>query len=250
MVWYFSATGNTRYVANLLAKELGDEAVSITEKQSDINVPVICFPVHGWRVPKIVEKFLKARTFNPVEGSMYVVFTCGDDCGKAIEWLRKITDPLGVSIAGAFSIQMPESYVGLPFMDVDNKRREQEKIAAARHSVQHIADVIRKNKRGVYEVHEGSFARIKSEIIGGFFHNVLITDKTFRVDRRSCIGCGRCVEVCQVDNMLLNKAKQPEWRHTDRCLTCLACYHVCPRHAISFNGMTSRKGQYFLKNYN
>ena len=259
MVYYFSATGNTKFIASLLAKELGDEAVSITDNTQPslacgvreklrVGAYVLCFPVHGWRVPSIVVKFLKAHSLNKIEGSIYVVMTCGDDCGKTFHYLRKTTDRLGISIAGAFSVKMPESYVGLPFMDVDKKDKEQQKIAEARKRVPQIAAAIKAGKRGVYEVHEGACAYLKSKIIGGFFHHVLITDKTFSVNADACIGCGKCVEVCQVDNMTLSSARKPTWKHTDRCLTCLACYHICPRHAISFNGMTKGKGQYFLRN--
>lgn len=265
MIYYFSATGNTRYVAKLLAKELGDEAVSITdssveplpsaenttaenntEKKAD-HYPILCFPVHGWRVPSIVEKFMKAHSINAIEGSIYVVLTCGDDCGKTIDYLRKTANAAGVSIAGAFSVQMPESYVGLPFMDVDNGKKEMQKIEAARKAVPHIASVIKSKARGVYEVKEGACAYLKSKVIGGFFHHVLITDRTFSVNRMACIGCGLCEKICQVENIQLGSDKKPVWKHTGRCMTCLACYHICPRHAISFNGMTKNKGQYYLK---
>lgn len=267
MVYYFSATGNTRYVANLLAKELGDNAVSITaslnnKENADGNsadIPsirsaeggkdVLCFPVHGWRVPSIVEKFLKAHSLSDIEGSIYVVLTCGDDCGQTIKYLRNTFNRLGlgISIAGAFSITMPESYVGLPFMDVDNKTKEQQKLENARKRIPQIAKTIREGRRGVYEVHEGACAYLKSKVIGGFFHHVLVSDKTFHVDANVCIGCGKCVDICQVDNMMMSATRKPVWKHTGRCMTCMACYHVCPRHAISLNGMTRNKGQYFMK---
>lgn len=255
MIYYFSATGNTRYVANLLAKELDEASVSITSPSPTLSpdgrvgegLHVLCFPVHGWRVPSIVEKFLKAHSLKKIEGSIYVVLTCGDDCGQTIKYLRKTTDGLGISIAGAFSIVMPESYVGLPFMDVDNKLKEQQKLETARKQVPQIAKVIQEGKRGVYDVKEGACAYLKSKVIGGFFHNVLITDKTFSVDTNACIGCGKCIDVCQVDNMAMNAGRKPVWKHTGRCLTCMACYHICPRHAISFNGMTRNKGQYYFR---
>ncbi len=259
MIYYFSATGNTRYVANLLAKELGDEAVSITDSSAGTTAvsksesksdyyPILCFPVHGWRVPSIVEKFLKAHSLNAIEGSIYVVLTCGDDCGKTIDYLRKTASETGLSIAGAFSVQMPESYVGLPFMDVDKGFNEQKKIEAARKAIPHIASAIRSKARGVYEVKEGVCAYLKSKVLGGIFHHILITDRTFSVNRMACVGCGLCKKVCQVENIQLASDNKPTWKHTGRCMTCLACYHVCPRHAISFNGMTKNKGQYFLNN--
>lgn len=239
MIHYFSATGNTKFIANLLSEALGEDLCA--------ERCVLCFPVHGWRVPSIVVRMVEDMAKDIPAGErrkIYVVLTCGDDCGKTIDYLREVTDPLGFDIAGAFSITMPESYVGLPFMDVDTKEKEQEKIEMAREKVQHIAEVIREGREGVYEVHEGGAAYLKSKVVGGFFHHVLITDKTFRVDAEACIGCGRCVTECQVENMRLTAQKMPEWLHNGKCMTCLACYHICPKHAISFNWMTKKKGQY------
>ena len=28
------------------------------------------------------------------------------------------------------------------------------------------------------------------------------------------------------------------------CTSCLACYHVCPKHAVQYGRRTKRKGQY------
>ena len=261
---YFSATGNTRHLARLLAHELGYEAVSVTDvlggRAEAAPFRVLCFPVHGWRVPKIVGSFLRSVAAGGADGSggmgaaeLYVLLTCGDDCGKAVGYLRRITDPLGIGIAGAFSLTMPESYVGLPFMDVDTKEREQEKIRAAERAIPRIAGIIRQGRRGVYEVDEGGGAYLKSKLLGGIFHRLLVTDATFRVDARACISCGRCERACPVGNIALAAAPGgsqpyakplPSWRHNGNCLTCLACYHVCPRHAVSFNWQTKRKGQY------
>jgi NAD-dependent dihydropyrimidine dehydrogenase PreA subunit len=36
----------------------------------------------------------------------------------------------------------------------------------------------------------------------------------------------------------------PQWQSD--CSGCLACYHVCPHHAINFGKMTQKKGQYTL----
>ncbi|MCF0202585.1 MAG: hypothetical protein HUK08_04395, partial [Bacteroidaceae bacterium] len=56
----------------------------------------------------------------------------------------------------------------------------------------------------------------------------------------------KCQKACPVDNIAMDRqTNTPQWLHNRRCLTCFACYHTCPNHAISFNGrITKNKGQY------
>ena len=55
----------------------------------------------------------------------------------------------------------------------------------------------------------------------------------FRVGQRkvedTCIGCGKCVEVCPFDAV-----RQDFTTHTSDCAFCQSCGGVCPTHAIQF----------------
>jgi uncharacterized protein (DUF362 family)/NAD-dependent dihydropyrimidine dehydrogenase PreA subunit len=50
-----------------------------------------------------------------------------------------------------------------------------------------------------------------------------------RVEASSCIGCGRCVEVCPKD--VITAGKPPTFELRD-CIGCLCCAEICPRGAI------------------
>ena len=55
MIFYFSGTGNSRYVAKHIATLTNDTLVSITEKDikptTDARIGLI-FPVHAWSAPR------------------------------------------------------------------------------------------------------------------------------------------------------------------------------------------------------
>jgi MinD superfamily P-loop ATPase len=53
-------------------------------------------------------------------------------------------------------------------------------------------------------------------------------DNTFSVTD-ACTGCGTCVKICPVGNIVLSNGR-PEWLH--HCANCIACYSYCPNKAI------------------
>lgn len=52
-----------------------------------------------------------------------------------------------------------------------------------------------------------------------------------RFDPERCIGCNRCVNVCQVDIMIPNpeKGKPPVVLYPGECWYCGSCVMECPR---------------------
>ena len=71
MVLYFSATGNTEFVAQELAKRIDDECVNLLGriKSNDLSPIhsdkpfVICAPVYVCEIPRFMATFLKKMTF-------------------------------------------------------------------------------------------------------------------------------------------------------------------------------------------
>ena len=63
---------------------------------------------------------------------------------------------------------------------------------------------------------------------------------------RDCIGCGKCRDACPAGNIALDCSSRPVWG--PNCLSCTACYHICPRKAIAYGNITKSKGQYHFRN--
>ena len=90
MVLYYSATGNTEYIAKELANALGDSCLNLLEKikRGDLSplhseTPfVICAPVIVCEMPRFLHKFLKEL---PLCGNqnVYFIFTSGGYSGAA-----------------------------------------------------------------------------------------------------------------------------------------------------------------------
>ncbi len=280
MIFYFSGTGNSRWAAIKLATATHDSLVYIPDYIKDAksdhtnNEPFtlkederlgFVFPVHGWRVPKLVREFIKNMKVKVESADLchsqqahrpftYAVCTAGDSIGLTIENLNEIISvneslaQIGVhQIDSSYSLIMPESYVGLPFMDVDPKEKEIRKKEEASQELTIAMEEIFNRKEGINRLTKGPIPWFFTKIVGGFFENVLITDKRFHVTADKCVKCGICANVCPVGDINGGKGKMPQWLHHKDCLTCFSCYHHCPHHAIEFGHQTQKKGQYYFK---
>lgn len=271
MIFYFSGTGNSKWAAKTLALETGDTLVSIPEVinsdcsftlEKDEHVGFI-FPIHGWRVPNIVKEFLTKLTIKTlgedtshVKHYCFCLVTAGDTVGKAMERFQQHLKTAAVGdsllLKAVYSLIMPESYVGLPGMDVDTKEKELEKKELASEQIKEFSKILIQrpytdNQQiwGWEQLKRGPIPSFFSGPVGGFFERFLITDKPFHVDSRRCVKCGICANVCPVDDIKGGLGYEPEWLHNGKCLTCFSCYHHCPHHAIEFGKRTQKKGQYF-----
>ena len=141
---------------------------------------------------------------------------------------------------------MPESYVGLPFMDVDTKEKEQLKISNADKKLEKFINIVLQRATSNEDLDIGNWPRINSRIIGGFFHKYLVSDKPFHVTEDKCLHCGKCAKVCSVDNIIWHEGEIPSWKQDGTCMACFNCYHHCPTHAIEYGSRTKHKGQYYF----
>mgnify|MGYP002761923249 FL=1 len=291
MIFYFSGTGNTKWAASKLASVTHEDLISIApymradDSSHTLAEPFILkknerlgfvFPVHGWRVPKLVREFIGkmkvqraesdaagSQTLSDISGNSasagslpfaYCVCTAGDSIGLTIENLNQTISQnpslqaLGITeVKSSYSLIMPESYVGLPFMDVDPKEKETWKKSKSAQKLAVICEEIFDRKEGVSRLVKGPIPWFFTKVVGGFFENVLITDKRFHVEKDKCVKCGICANVCPVGDIKGGHGEYPEWLHHKDCLTCFTCYHHCPHHAIEFGNQTQKKGQYYFK---
>jgi NAD-dependent dihydropyrimidine dehydrogenase PreA subunit len=258
MIFYFSATGNSKWAAEKLAAKTCDKVISIVDAlhgdaSCDFTLKAgekigFVFPVHGWRVPSIVREFISRLKLHNYHESTYTyaLCTCGDSAGEIMKLLAAHLADAHLHLNASYTIIMPESYIGLPFMYLDKELRECEKIRNATIKLDRFSEWISESRGGEH-LDKGLLPSFYSGFLGGFFHNYLVTDKHFSVDANKCIGCGKCAKVCPVEDIECQNGDKPVWQHNGRCMTCYACLHHCPTNAISWGWFTSGKGQYVRK---
>ncbi|MGN0187050.1 MAG: EFR1 family ferrodoxin [Paludibacteraceae bacterium] len=254
MICYFSGTGNSHWVAQTMATTLQDKLVNMAayydtqtpEPQFDITpsewLGIVC-PIHSWGVPPLVVQFVqRLQTSIATPQHIFVVFTCGDECGNADRQMRALLSEKGWATQHIYSVQMPNNYIVFPGFDVDSKAIEVQKKEAAKQTLPTLLAAIKADKP-IAHYKRGSLPYIKSHFIYPQFCKHMMSSKSFHTTD-ACIGCGLCAQVCPIGTIDM-VAKKPVWK--TNCTQCLSCIHHCPTQAIQYGNTTQKKGRYVYR---
>ncbi len=255
MIFYFSATGNSRFVAQTAASLLGEKRlvdlrIFYQSQAERTSFPLakgerigFIFPTHAWGLPKGLDRILSSLQFSGYDDNnyCYMICTCGDDVGETARLWRRAVKGAGLHGDAAFSVAMPNTYVCLPGFDVDDTQTATRKLENAPTAIQGIIDKICAKSVGDFSFH-GKFAFLKTRIIRPFFLRFLAREKILSFHQEMCVACKICAGTCPTGNISTTDGR-PQWHA--RCIGCLACYHHCPSHAISCGRYAPfEKGQY------
>lgn len=118
MIYYFSGTGNSRHVAEVLGEKLGMSVVDLGERirrgnMDDISddTMIVVTPTYCYRMPRIVEDYVSGLQISAK--SVYYVLTCGGSMGNAAHYAEALSKSIGVPYGDTFSVVMPENYIAM-----------------------------------------------------------------------------------------------------------------------------------------
>jgi len=149
MVYYFSGTGNSRYVARKVSSALDSGMELILENivptlQDDVLGLV--FPVYAWGIPDIVRRFIKKLRVGKPDIYVFAIMTCGDETGDAPRMLKKDLSASGIRLDSLYSVIMPNTYVLLPGFDTDEQSVVERKLESAEKRISYITILTFVNK--------------------------------------------------------------------------------------------------------
>ena len=229
IVFFFSGTGNSLYVARQIAGE-GNEPLSIAQEINNPN-PVyeaeeigIVYPVYAHIAPAIVQDFLAKATLKA--DYLFAVATYGAAHGSAVELWDEYAKSKGYTFNYITTILMVDNY--LPVFDMN------EQMAMDKHIPENLERIIGEiNQRTNYhepvtdqdrQVHEGFMQMTGMDRAKPF---LLLAENQFTVTD-ACIACGICTTVCPHKSWSVEDRAVPK----GTCETCYACIHACPQKAI------------------
>ena len=244
MVIYFSGTGNSKYVADMMASQLDDEVIDsfgfiknqIAGEFVSGKPWVFVAPTYCWQLPHIFEDFIKSANFDGAEDA-YFVMTCGSDIGNAEKYLKELCQEKGFNYRGVLQVVMPENYIAM--FNAPHEEESLRIINAARRPLQKAIKAIKDGE--TLTSPKVNFAdKLKSGPVNPLFYKKFVKAKDFYT-LENCTGCGLCQELCPLNNIKLVDGS-PIWG--DACTHCMACICKCPVEAIEYGKKSQGKPRY------
>lgn len=243
MIFYFSGTNNSKYIAKRLSEILKEETFSINEflksgssKQiPDFDKLILVSPTYSWRIPNIVKDFIEKLPNSKKDA--YFIMNCGDDIGNASGYNKSICKSKSFNYKGTGKIIMPENYIAL--FETPSKEESLSIIDSSEKTIDLMADYIEKGEM-IPENKAGFLGKFKSSLVHDLFYAFIVKDKKFYA-KDSCIACSKCEEICPLNNIKLEDDK-PLWQGS--CTHCMACISSCPVKAIEYGKASIKRYRY------
>ncbi|AKN33750.1 4Fe-4S ferredoxin [Clostridium carboxidivorans P7] len=226
-IFYFTATGNSLYVAKRFEGELYSiPKVLKSNKLSyeDEKIGII-FPCYGFTAPGIVREFIEKVTLK--SPYIFAILTYGNKVANGAGWFADYAKKNNVTIHYANSLLMIDNY--LPIFDIEQQKLKSKNIEENLNRL--LIDVSKSKKY----IDKGTL--LDSFMSNGIDHLAKVISsfnsvKNFSINDK-CNGCGTCIKVCPRDNLSIDKdLKNSKPVYGDTCEFCLACINLCPKKAI------------------
>ena len=249
MIVTFSATGNSRYCAEYLADKLNDNLLDcasyikngIQAELLSAKPWIFVGPTYAWQLPKVFMDFIRSSW---LQGSddVYFVMTCGSDIGGAAAYNEELCKELKLNYKGTLKVAMPENYIAL--FNVPSEEKCTRMMEAAEQTLSKALPYMMKNE-ALPEKKVSFIGKLCSSAVNKGFNQYYIKADKFYATAK-CIGCGKCEELCVLNNITL-KDGLPQWG--GHCTHCMACICNCPVEAIEYGNVSKGKRRYRCPSY-
>ena len=244
-IYYFTGTGNSLKIAKDLSERLEecklvpiakvweeDQLASSSEKVGFV------FPLYYAGLPKIVYDFLSKIDLSKSNYFFAIITNAGDINTTPLFQVESILNTKSKSLSAGFNVLMPNNYI-LGY-NIHPEARQKEFFEEATKKIEIIHKIVSDQENNL-EKDLFEKRRIKSEKFNKTFReSVHESDKSFYAEE-TCTSCGICVEICPVNNIILEE-DTPQWQH--KCQQCLACINFCPENCIQYGDKTLKTQRY------
>ena len=114
MIFCFSGTGNSRYIAQRVAEALQKTVIDLNARIKDNDTTtvdtgsdvIMVTPTYAWRIPKIVSEWMEKTKWTGAK-RIWFVMDCGSEIGNAAKYNRSLAEQKQLYYMGTAQIIMP-----------------------------------------------------------------------------------------------------------------------------------------------
>lgn len=235
---YFSATGNTAYVAKLFKSTLAQYEINcdlieidkIIKFKDQYDMYVLGSPIYCETYPKYFIDFILSHL---IIGKGRKVILYSTQAAKKASGAKILGDKLsnvGFKIYGEICFRMPNNYY-FNFFPKTTEEDGKKHIKETSERVHLVVTNFINGKRTIDYINKGNvkLAKLSYPIFQHFAYKW--AKKNFKVDETRCVKCGKCVKDCPTENI---KLENKNVSFNSHCISCVRCFHRCPFNAIMY----------------
>jgi flavodoxin/NAD-dependent dihydropyrimidine dehydrogenase PreA subunit len=229
---YFSGTGNTFYVAKDIKSQFEKynhkvDIFSFDDNYNLDNYDLVGFgyPIYAFNIPKPILKIFKKLVF---KNKKYFIFKTSGETIKinnaSSRLLIRLINKRKGFLLGEYHFAMPYNII---FRFDDNFVKEQliyEKQYVAIMVYEILNNNINKMSYNVFQLFIAWLCRLVNA-------GAKINSKFYRVNKKKCNNCLKCVNNCPFHNIHINNKGHIVF--SNNCKMCMRCSFSCPNNAIT-----------------
>jgi len=240
LIYYFSATGNTKMLADEYKRTFETYGHEVTLRElSGCTPPVVSdidafdrigigYPIHAFNAPRIILKLCKAlpkRDRRAAPKNVFVLKTSGEPVRMSDVSSLKMRGMLrrrGYNVINEYQYVMPYNII---FRHTDEQAFRMWETAKKLVKVD------------ISEISQDRRSLPRKMFMGGFLAWILriehwgakILGRGFKTNS-DCVNCGLCVRACPANNIKVKKNGKLKFGW--HCMICMRCVFKCPKNAI------------------
>lgn len=233
-IYYFSGTGNTRWIANHMSACLMDqghqvevESIESMPKIQNKDLIIIGGPIYAGNMP---EKLIRwtLREIPETLDKKAIIFTSSAGLANAngVYSIGKKLQKKGYNTLGLLKYVLPRNF----YLDGYEETEPQlalEEFQEAKKQVAIDMDILSMTE--IVDIEEKVFGMDMLAEVMSIMTRFMGRKFTVTND---CIKCLRCEKSCPTQNITISK--KIKFHH--KCMMCTRCIHSCPENAILYKG--------------
>ncbi|MCL2367544.1 MAG: EFR1 family ferrodoxin [Oscillospiraceae bacterium] len=231
---YFSATGNSKYTAELFCGHMNapcysiEEEIDFTQLIAAADTVGFCYPIYGSRAPRLLREFVTAHMESLQDKKLIIFCTQMYFSGDGARALTDLFPRGRAEVIYAEHFLMPNNVCNLFFMPLPDEKRIQWYLTQTAKKMKIVCEDIQNGKIKKRGFNPGS--RALGLIQGAFLPGIERRARNKVWIDADCNQCGLCVSICPMDNF---ESGNGNIETRGNCMICYRCVNRCPQQAIS-----------------